>query len=204
MADFDKPVVGDTYVNWATLIKNAFQALAKMDFESQGDTNLDDGALQYNRTDKAFEQLASGVWSPLELSGANLLRSEILPVSVVAWPAGTAGSARASMKLANQDFYKYRFPRAYKLTHLMLAPQYNSTTDPTVSGGTATATIYKNGSTTSQSITINSTDSTHKYAAITSVSFAAGDYLEVYSSTSGLTLSNATNLVLSLIGKFTE
>jgi hypothetical protein len=205
MADFDKPVIGDTYVNWSTLIKNVFQSLAKMNFESEGDTNLDDGALQYNRTDKAFEQLASGVWSAVQIGGANLVRSEILPLHALAWSAGTLASTRTTLLHGSNSYNKFRFPKPFKLTDLYLMPRHTDVvTDGLVTGGTATATIYKNGSTTSQSLTINSTDSTHKYASITPVDFAVGDYIEVYQTTSSLTLSNASNLTLNLIGKFTE
>lgn len=67
--DFNKPALSDDYADVLTEIRAGYTSTARMNFEADGDTNTPDGAIQFNRTDKLFELLSSGVWGGLHIAG---------------------------------------------------------------------------------------------------------------------------------------
>lgn len=87
-------------------------------------------------------------------------------------------------------------PKAVKITHLTL-----NITSAMGTSNTVTATLRKNGSTTSQSVAITGNSDTTNYAAITAQSFSAGDAVSI--SIASNAASTASFAFLQVWGHFT-
>lgn len=94
-------------------------------------------------------------------------------------------------------------PKACKVTHISLCLPLDAGSPITFTGGTYTITLYKNGSTTSQVLTLTSGEA-YDFVAITAQSFAAGDRIGFAETAAAVTISKATTGRLALWGHFTE
>ena len=64
MADFNKPLLTDLYTSMVNVINDKTTSTVKW-LDGTTDSNLPNGAKRWNSTNKYFEKLSSGVWSPL-------------------------------------------------------------------------------------------------------------------------------------------
>lgn len=64
MADFNKPLLTDLYVDMVDIINDRNTSTVKW-LDGTTDDNLPNGAKRWNSTNNYFEKLSSGVWSPL-------------------------------------------------------------------------------------------------------------------------------------------
>lgn len=66
MADWSLPTVDSDYEDFPTEVRNVAISAASMEYSS--DTNIPDGLMRYNRSDKKFYQRESGIWVAKELT----------------------------------------------------------------------------------------------------------------------------------------
>lgn len=111
--------------------------------------------------------------------------------------AGTGTIAPDAMALSGASTVtKSVSPKTCKITHLTMNLSGSN------GSGTNTATLYKDGSTTSQSISISSFLTVGAVQAITAQSFSALEGIQVYSSTSSV--GNSVGVLVGVWGHFTE
>lgn len=198
--DFNKPVVSSTYTNFPTEVRANDASNAKMNYESEADTNVPEGALQFNRTDRTFEQLESGVWVPKPLSSAALEPDAASRSCLVCQSQGVIVDGNTSIfeiaLLGDFGISVLILPKAFKCTHISI------NLSDTLNSGTITATLYKNGSTTSKSVNITSGKNNH--GSITAESFSAGDRISsALTGASVLVDTSTANVLVTLWGHFT-
>lgn len=206
--DFNKPVVGSSYTNFPTEIRNNEKANARMNYEADADANVPDGAMQFNRTDGTFEQLETGVWVPKGIKSAGLdadaaSRSTLLLTAFKDIANSNTASNITTLVDSNTAATSFissiTIPKAAKVTHLAIS------TSDTKSSGTLTIKLYKNAVDTSQSFNF-SNGVFNQAAAITAVSFASGDSLQIkYTTSSMVWTTGVTNYIcVQAWGHFTE
>lgn len=115
---------------------------------------------------------------------------------------GTNGSSVTSRSGAGTG-YVQGLPKACKVTHMTLTRLEQGVS---VSAGSITAVLYKNNSSTSQSVTMSSGDPMVKVSAMTAQSYAAGDNLHIQTATNSLTYSGAglDGVTIQVWGHFIE
>lgn len=68
MADWNKPALSDTYVNFLTFLKNRDDDVAKMFYDAP--TNPSDRFMRFNRSTNIFEEFLTASWSVKTLAVA--------------------------------------------------------------------------------------------------------------------------------------
>jgi hypothetical protein len=202
--DFDTPALDLSYAEHLAAVRDGQASVAKMDYEDESDANVPEGALQFNRTDGTFEQLASGIWVPQGLKSAGLhadaaSRSSLINTSEISLSDGSAAATAMFRSGANTVRPSVlRLPKTCKITHLSVAGL-------ALSSGTVTITLYKNGLSTGKTLDLTSA-AISATGSIVAESFAAGDTLELYATTSSadFTVGGGGLVVADAWGHFTE
>jgi len=68
MANWNNPTETSDYQDFPDEVRDVAKSAAKMNYVSDGDTNLFDGMMQYDRSSKKWQQRESGVWVDKELT----------------------------------------------------------------------------------------------------------------------------------------
>lgn len=187
---------GDT---WATVPVNAAQILSG----SITTTQIADGTI--TGTDIQGSTITGSKIASDTIEEANLhpdaaTRSTLLMEAFQGAPDGTASDAVMYRAVLSGSGIPLRsvMPKSGKVTHISIASSHS------VTGGTVTVTLYKNGSTTSKSVNMTSSTPLSNYFDITDESFNVGDYFELYVSRSSFTAASGTATVIADIwGHFT-
>lgn len=199
------PTEGDE--NWASSIKAlCFQKISEHDHTGSGKgVQIGTTALAASAVTTAkiadsnvtTAKIANDAVTEAKLDADAATRSCILVEAYASVANGTISIQELPRALASGQTTRSRMPKAGKVTHLSINSQTGK------NGGTLTITLYKNGSTTSKTLTLPNSENAS--GSITAESFAAGDTLSLAITTSSVTFTSPpADLIATAWGHFTE
>lgn len=191
MANWNKPDLTTTKGNWPAETRALATNAAKMDYS--GDTNIPTGAIRYVPATNEFEIYNGSTWDTQQIGTARMTASQsnLTNGSLAITQIPILGSTNIASRV---------LPKAAKVTHL----SFVLLSTGSLTGGTLTVTLYKNGVTTGKTV-VKSTTGTSAYGSITAESFAAGDTISLAVTQSSCTFNGGSStIIIDAYGYFTD